>query len=1737
MFQGNNVRDENADVALFAELGSAPATMEAGKAVDAYGCQPGFTIEQNDGVQAYTQALMKGTDTWVELPPDRWPKAWVGKYKRPVVKLRIALYGHPDSGGLWEIHCESQLLAVGFVMPDPEGWPSVFYHPDLKLLMVVYVDDFKMSGPKESMKKGWELVASRIDMDTPGMVSRYLGCDHQLDYNVKLKVEDHPFAHLFDKSLPDPAAKQAAAAHRTQDYWHYDEKNDVYVRHHVQPRKKLFTPEPEVFSACALSPFRCTVIDASQPGGEAFENWDEFKGSRGDNYNNNQNSLWTGETYLFPTSCKDPKVAMAGVKRDKNEAKKKARLDGFSYMDQLFNDQPCMKKNVNMMTYDMKPFLQSCIDRYVTLAGRDAKPLKIVSTPFYEERIARPTLDEKENKGVLAPIAARVLMKILFAARIARYDLLRAVQGLAARVTKWSTDCDKALYRLICYIHSTLDVKLQSFIGDKITECKLWCFADADHAGEYDNRSTSGCILILVGPNTYFPLTAFSNKQTSVSMSSTEAEVVSANVSLRAVGLPSSGLWAYLQNAGGVKSTPGGLPDHDIDTKQNKNDDYWLFERSRKVLSRIHVKKRCHLYIPEFENCPIPEKRLGTSRTTIIKSEDMVDLKQDNWKSKGDKVTSVEWTGRTMFRVYGPHEADYHVEASEIREAMTDWDFIGKEREGDGLMGLIAPKSIQGVFIEDNQATIRILENGKSPTFRHSDKTQRVNLSWLSEQFKRKWYRIVHGPSMMQAADIFTKPFVSAEKWNFAIKLLSIRKASPPHANAKAATAAETLCTGGPAASRSSGTQRLIVEVCCHPTSKLSDTSRKSSNDCTVLQFTEEYDLNDESNQSDMAEKVNSHDGDTALFWISLPCTGGTTWTYVNMKHPSARLKVMKRVKEFKTLWKSLENFLNMINVPFHVALEWPRGCRYWKLPMVQRVLAKYGMKLYDFDGCAVGLKSTSGIPIRKPWTVATNHEKLGARLSQFRCKCTVKHYPGRGEDLKRTEEYTFRMTDAIHQVLRKHPVAACLPQNIRVCCAIPTSFFSVSMAATQDIIKSFPAEELPKIAERVAQWEEKIKQFRSSCAQVTWDDPVAFMLQHDGYRMPLADLVAPTIGGGNCSGSYGNLVEQFQGTPDGYLHLVECPPGGEAYDVLMVADSSFALVKGHDSGNPTRFIVTELCHPTARVREYHGRLFWGKGLPQIIEGITAGLDEIEDQCRKDGKPIKPVIVMVGWAGNDVWGQRGYKGATWIHKASFNKTVADREVTAQWCDKQRAKVDSSIEQLGNLKQTDPRIADIVMISNADAEDYNLPPAYNAAMKEQLDVLRDRFEIQAVDPTTMTLRTERYDALHMADNPTNRKHAITLITGAAEAHIGYLELIALDDQLRKLPRLERAECIQYPSLAAIKNAIARELKGAVPVQLNVNPSKGDAFNDAVADEEILQWLLQAEEDCSASADREVSPDVPFQGEEVILEAFDAGIVDSDDEDLTCQAISAEAREEAQAKGLSTEEDNEWTKLSFEDAKPAEPDISEWEDTAGKVGVVYDEAPPETKKGIQEVDLDDVVTESSMEVIEEGDDEEFVDAEEGTAEKDVEMGDDARGDPMPESMFSVVTDPGDPRSIANPKAVPEKKKEEEKPDPRSATNPKVMPEKKVQVKKKPAKEPKEKKIEANREVEPGTPRPDVPLKQLDPKTFMNAQDRVWLEPDNMAGVRLVRTDYGRYLAISKVMTAYLRGWKKVPRQAFS
>ena len=55
-----------------------------------------------------------------------------------------------------------------------------------------------------------------------------------------------------------------------------------------------------------------------------------------------------------------------------------------------------------------------------------------------------------------------------------------------------------------------------------------------------------GIVFCISGKNTLAPLTAQSKKQTAVSHSTPEAEIVAADVAVRSIGLPAIGLWELL---------------------------------------------------------------------------------------------------------------------------------------------------------------------------------------------------------------------------------------------------------------------------------------------------------------------------------------------------------------------------------------------------------------------------------------------------------------------------------------------------------------------------------------------------------------------------------------------------------------------------------------------------------------------------------------------------------------------------------------------------------------------------------------------------------------------------------------------------------------------------------------------------------------------------------------------------------------------------------------------------------------------------------------------------------------------------------------------------------------------------------------------------------------------------------------------------------------------------------------
>ena len=136
--------------------------------------------------------------------------------------------------------------------------------------------------------------------------------------------------------------------------------------------------------------------------------------------------------------------------------------------------------------------------------------------------------EELNSVGNLSKICSQIVLKCLYLARIGRPDILWSVNKLARSITKWTKACDKSLNRLISYIHHTCEKKQYCHVGNTAKQCRLGLFEDSDFAGDLeDSKSTSGGTLCIFGSHTFVPLSWMCKKQTSVSHSSTESEIMS----------------------------------------------------------------------------------------------------------------------------------------------------------------------------------------------------------------------------------------------------------------------------------------------------------------------------------------------------------------------------------------------------------------------------------------------------------------------------------------------------------------------------------------------------------------------------------------------------------------------------------------------------------------------------------------------------------------------------------------------------------------------------------------------------------------------------------------------------------------------------------------------------------------------------------------------------------------------------------------------------------------------------------------------------------------------------------------------------------------------------------------------------------------------------------------------------------------------------------------------------------
>ena len=241
----------------------------------------------------------------------------------------------------------------------------------------------------------------------------------------------------------------------------------------------------------------------------------------------------------------------------------------------------------------MEGHAKKCVERYCELAKKTTQQLYKVSTPCIDDHHCKE--EELNSLEELSKVCSQIVLKCSYLARIGRPGIPWSVNKLARSITKWTKACDKRLSRLISYIHHTSEYKQYCHVGNTAKQCRLGLFQDSDFAGDLeDSKSTSGGTLCVFGSHTFVPISWMCKKQTSVSHSSTESEIISLDAGLRLDGIPALDLWDLI-----VAVLHGNTYPHD----QVRGDPY-----------KSRTRKKIHEKIDDLDNVDFISSNVNSSR-------------------------------------------------------------------------------------------------------------------------------------------------------------------------------------------------------------------------------------------------------------------------------------------------------------------------------------------------------------------------------------------------------------------------------------------------------------------------------------------------------------------------------------------------------------------------------------------------------------------------------------------------------------------------------------------------------------------------------------------------------------------------------------------------------------------------------------------------------------------------------------------------------------------------------------------------------------------------------------------------------------------------------------------------------------------------------------------------------------------------------------------------------------------
>ena len=305
-------------------------------------------------------------------------------------------------------------------------------------------------------------------------------------------------------------------------------------------------------------------------------------------------------------------------------------------------------------------------------------------------------------------------------------------------------------------------------VRDTAKQCRLGLFQDSDFAGDLeDSKSTSGGTLCVFGSHTFVPISWMCKKQTSVSHSSTESEIISLDTGLRLDGLPALELWDLIVSVFGNIS-----------------------------------------HVSDGTGQPVNGKN---------KSCNKIDVMQDI-----DSVPSNVQSARQEALLY--------------------------------------------VF-EDNEAVIKMIMKGRSPTMRHVSRTHRVALDWLFDRINLDpEIQINYIDTKNQLEDILTKGNFTRDEWNHLLTLFNISHFSSTSCIAAMAKRAQQESGEGRVTAKS---RPMMILTARTPSFVSSSASSNPGRTSYGYQDLEKHVLDDRVGQPVETSRSNYSQKDYGLSWSS----------------------------------------------------------------------------------------------------------------------------------------------------------------------------------------------------------------------------------------------------------------------------------------------------------------------------------------------------------------------------------------------------------------------------------------------------------------------------------------------------------------------------------------------------------------------------------------------------------------------------------------------------------------------------------------------------------------------------------------------------------------------------------------------------------------------------------------------------------------------------------------------------